>query len=200
MMNVQIIHSEGFKHDIYQIPRLKQGKKLAQSKTSGSPKLPVKLTLQDWGNCNPASSQPPFVICGHDLTSRYSSDSHFSNTIPIPATLIFGQLLTFKTFKVRVRVSSTSAPFKPWKAASVTSSQHPMSRASRLLHWARMQLKEESVIFRHQSILKFLRLVWQEEASNFIDESEMSRQPPMIRVSRFLQNLAKDIIDSSPTL
>jgi hypothetical protein len=28
----------------------------------------------------------------------------------------------------------------------------------------------------------------------------MSRQPPMIKVSRFLQNLAKDKIDSSPTL
>ncbi|KAF7810586.1 glycosyl hydrolase family 38 protein [Senna tora] len=102
---------------------------------------------------------------------------HLLTRMPIPVTVIFGQLFTFKIFKLK----SAASPDISSNAASVTSSQQPMSRASRLLHWLRMQLNEESEMFRHQSIRKCLRLLLQEVASNFIALSETSRHPPMIK-------------------
>lgn len=156
----------------------------------------MKFTLQYSGKTNPASSQPALVTWGQDLTSRYSKELHWFKSILIPDTVIFGQLLIFKTFKL----NSISPVLKSSKAASVTSSQHPISSASKFLHCVRMQLNEESEMFKHQSIRKFLRLFLHAAANDFIDSSDTSRQPPIIRVSRFLQNLDKENIESSPTL
>ena len=61
--------------------------------------LPLKLILQNSGKWKPASSRPAFVICGHDLTSKYCRDVHLPTMMPIPATVIFGQLLIFKIIK-----------------------------------------------------------------------------------------------------
>ncbi|PWA81251.1 glycosyl hydrolase family 38 protein [Artemisia annua] len=63
------------------------------------------------------------------------------------------QLLTFEAFKPNPGPSLPNDS----NAASVTSSQQPISRSSKLAHFESMEFNEASETFKHQSILKILR-------------------------------------------
>lgn len=75
-----------------------------------------------------------------------------------------------------------------------------MSRATRCRQWESKHRSDESVIFKHQSILKLFRLCEQATDRVSMDSSVISRQPPITRVSRLGQDLAKEKMDVSPAL